>query len=104
MNTRYDMPENYYFGGGGDSFITPLSLVGLLLAICLTLWLPRRYVLAPVLAAGLLLPFGITIVVAGLHFQALRLLLAAAWLRFAVRRDLKFPRMNVVDKVFLLWA
>jgi len=104
MNTRYDMPENYYFGGGGDTFITPLSLAGLLLAIFLVLWLPRRYVLVPVLAAGILLPFGITIVVAGLHFQALRLLLAAAWLRFAARRDLKFPRLNSVDKLFLLWA
>lgn len=104
MNTRYDMPENYYFGGGGDTFITPLSLAGLLLAIFLVLWLPRRYVLVPVLAAGILLPFGITIVAAGLHFQALRLLLAAAWLRFAARRDIKFPRMNVIDKVFLLWA
>jgi len=77
MNTRYDMPENYYFGGGADTFVTPLSLAGLLLAIVLILWLPRRYVLVPVLAAGILLPFGITVVVAGLHFPALRLLLAA---------------------------
>jgi len=104
MNTRYDMPENYYFGGGADTFVTPLSLAGLLLAIVLILWLPRRYVLVPVLAAGILLPFGITVVVAGLHFPALRLLLAAGWLRFAMRRDLKFPRLNSIDKLFLLWA
>src|ERR1022692_2021067 len=105
MNTRYDMPDNYYFGGGvGDSFVTPLSLVALLLAIFLILWLPRRYVLVPLLAAGILMPFGISVVVFGLHFPALRLILAAGWLRFVVRRDLKFPRLNSIDKVFLFWA
>jgi len=105
MNTRYDMPDSYYFGGGvGDSFVTPLSLVALLLAIFLILWLPRRYVLVPLLAAGILLPFGISVVVFGLHFPALRLILAAGWLRFVVRRDLKFPRLNSIDKVFLFWA
>jgi hypothetical protein len=104
MNPRYDMPENYYFGGGTDTFLTPLALAALLLAIFLILWLPRRYVLVPVLAAALLLPFGIGILFLGLHFPAIRLLLAAAWLRLAVRRDLKFPGLNSIDKIFLLWA
>jgi hypothetical protein len=104
MNTRYDMPDNYYFGGGGDTFITPLALVVLLVAIVLILWLPRRKVIAAVLAAGVLLPSGISVAVGGLHFPALRLLLAAVGLRYVLRRDLKPGRLNVLDKVFLAWA
>jgi hypothetical protein len=104
MNTRYDMPENYYFGGGGDTFVTPLALAGLLLAIVLILAGPRRYVLVPLLAAALLLPNGVTVVVAGLHFQAIRLVLAAGVLRILLRRDIKMPRLNILDKLILCLA
>jgi hypothetical protein len=97
------MPENYYFGGGaGDSVVTPFALGGLVLAIFLILWLPRRHVIVPLLAGCLLLPFGITIVAFGLHLYALRLLLIAGWLRFAIGRDFTFPRFNSIDKWFLL--
>ncbi len=34
MNTRYDMPDNYYFGGGSDnSVITPFALAVLVIAL-----------------------------------------------------------------------
>jgi hypothetical protein len=104
MNTRYDMPENYYFGGGGDTFVTPLALAGLLLAIVLILAVPRRYVLIPLLVAGLLLPSGVSVVVAGLHFQAIRLVLASGVVRFLLRRDIKMPRLQILDKLVLFWA
>jgi hypothetical protein len=104
MNTRYDMPDNYYFGGGGDTFITPLALAGLLIAIFLILWLPRRHVVAALLGAGILLPSGIEVVLGGLHFPALRLLLSAGALRYLLRRDLKLPPLTVFDKLFLAWA
>jgi hypothetical protein len=104
MNTRYDMPENYYFGGGSETFVTPLALAGLLVAIVLILGVPRRYALVPLLVAGLLLPSGVTVVVAGLHFQAIRLVLAAGVLRFFLRRDIKMPRWNTLDKLVVLWA
>ncbi len=105
MNTRYDLPENYYFGGGAhETFITPLAGIILFIAIVLMLWLPRKWVIVPILAAGVLLPFDITFVMFGFHFQALRVLLLAGWLRIAFRRDTQLPRMNSLDKAYLLWA
>jgi hypothetical protein len=100
----YDMPENYYFGGGTETFLTPLALVALLAAVFLIFWLPRRHMMAPVLAGCLLLSARIGILFLGLHLPAIRLVLAAAWLSLAVRRELKFPRLNSLDKIFLLWA
>jgi hypothetical protein len=101
---EYDMPENYYFGGGSDTFITPLALGILLLAVILSLGLPRKLMIVPLLVAGLLLPQGINVVVSGLHFPGFRLLLLAGWVRFAIRRDIHIPRMDSLDKAVLLWA
>jgi hypothetical protein len=101
----YDMPENYYFGGGSDSsVITPMACLGLVAAVVLILVLPRRRLIIPVFAGCLLLPFGTSLVAAGLHFPALRIILAAGWIRFVVGRDLTLPPMNRVDDAFLLWA
>jgi hypothetical protein len=104
MNTRYDMPENYYVAGGGDTSITLLALVLLLTAMVLVFGVRRRYVIIPLLVAGLLVPFEAVVVIAGFHFLALRLLLSAAWLRILLRRDIRVPRLNSIDKAFLVWA
>lgn len=99
------MPDNYYFGGGSQvSFLNPLAAVILLVAIVLIYCLPRKSMIVPFLVAGVLLPFNINIVVLGFHFPVLRLLLAAGWLRFALRRDIQAPRMNSLDKAVLFWA
>ena len=105
MNTTYDMPQNYYFGGGSqESFFTPMGAAILCLAIILMLVVRRKFLIVPFLTAGVLLPFDINIVVAGFHFPPLRLLLVAGWLRVAFSRDIHVPRMNSLDKAFLLWA
>ncbi len=104
MNTRYDMPENYYVGGGGDTSITLLALVLLLLAMVLVFSVRRKYMIIPLLVAGLLVPFEALVVIAGFHFPVLRLLLSVAWLRILVRRDIRVPRLNSIDKAFLVWA
>ena len=105
MNPTYDMPDNYYFGGGAqESFLTPLAAVILLVAAALIYCLPRKSMIVPFLAAGVLLPSTINLVVLGLHFPALRLLLAIGWLRFVVRRDIRMPRMNQIDIAVLFWA
>ena len=102
--TTYDLPDNYYFGGDQASFLTPLAAIVLLVAIILIIYLPRKSVIVPFLVAGVLLPFGLNIVVLGFHLLAVRLLVAAAWLRFLLRRDIPVPRMNSLDRAFLFWA
>jgi hypothetical protein len=105
MRQKYDMPSNYYFGGGtANSFVTPLAGIILFIAIILIFGLHRKSVIVPFLVAGVLLPFDITIVVFGFHLQALRLVLLAGWLRIVLRRDVRVPRMNMLDKAFLFWA
>jgi hypothetical protein len=100
----YDMPSNYYFGGGGDTSVTLMALILLLVAMGLIIGVRRRYVIVVLLATGLLTPSDTHIVIAGLHFPALRLLLGTAWLRLLLRREIRIPRMNSIDKAFLVWA
>jgi len=104
MNTRYDLPENYYFRGGRDTTTTPLGLCVLCVAVILIFLLPRRYVVLGFLAAGLLIPMELNVVVLTLHFMTYRLLLFAGWLRYLVRRDFVIPEWNTLDRVVLLWA
>ena len=104
MNPRYEMPDNLYFGGGGDTYYTPLALGGLICAVLLMFVLPRRYAMVPFLVAGLLLPLAITFVVAGFHFNAFRVLILAGWVRVFARREARFGRINSLDKVLLGWA
>jgi hypothetical protein len=103
MNTAYDLPDNYYFGGGGDTSITLPALVLVLAAMISIIAAPRKFLMIPLLMA-VLLPLGATVVILGLHFPALRLVLAAGWFRLVARRDIQVPRMNALDKVFLVWA
>jgi hypothetical protein len=105
MNPTYDMPKNYYFGGGSqESFFTPLAAVILCIAIILMFGVRRKSLITPLLAAGVLLPFDLNVVAMGFHISALRLLLLAGWLRVAVSRDIHLPRMNSLDKAVLCWA
>jgi hypothetical protein len=106
MNTQYsyDMPSNYYFGGGGDTSVTLVALIALLTAMTLIIGVRRRFVIVVLLVAGLLLPSETNIVIAGLHFPALRVLLGTAWLRLGLRREIRVPGMNSIDKAFLVWA
>lgn len=104
MNPTYDMPENFYFGGGGNTFTTPTGIVILVLSAILILALPKKYVIVPLLAGGLLLPDSLRIVVFGLHLFSFRLLLLAALIRLAVRRDLRLGKMMTIDKLVLAGA
>lgn len=104
MQPRFEMPENYYFGGGGDTFVTPLAMALLLLAIGFLYGLPRKYAPIPYLVVGLLLPVQITIVLAGFHLIAFRLLLFAGLVRCLVRREYKGRVMCSLDKIVLCWA
>ena len=99
-----DRPANYYFGGGGDTFATPLAIVVLVLAgICIVI-LPRKYAVVPFLIAGLLIPLNVALVVAGLHFNADRMLILAGWIRLFAWGERHPSRLNSLDKVILYSA
>jgi hypothetical protein len=101
------LQSNYYFGGGGDTLITPAGLVIFLVGVCLILTLPRKYVIVPLLAVGLLTPLGEKIVISVFHLMIYRLIILVGWIRIVCRRSSAepiVPRLNKLDKAFLAWA
>ncbi|MFZ0799184.1 MAG: hypothetical protein WCA13_07805 [Terriglobales bacterium] len=98
------MPDNYYFGSGGETFITSLAIGILVVAAILIFALPRRYVVVPLLIAGLLLPQRQNIIAFGFHFPIFRILLLIGWTRCLIRREFLSGRMNSLDKAVLWWA
>jgi hypothetical protein len=104
MNPRFEMPQNLYFGAGGETNFTPLALAVLVCAVLLMWALPRKFALVPLLVAGLLLSLSMTLIVAGFHFSGFRLLVLAGWVRVVLRRETNFGRMTSMDKVLLSWA
>jgi len=104
MNPRFEMPDNYYFGGGGGTFMTPFAIVVMVGAVILIFVLPRRYAVAPLLIACVLLPQKLNVIVGGFHFPIDRILLFAGWLRCLGRGEAFRSPLNSLDKVILCWA
>lgn len=101
--------DNYYFGGGGDTLVTPLALCVFFFASVLMLVLPRKYAVVPFFLAGLLITVRQQIVVAGLHLMIYRLLILIGWVRIVwssllTKREPFLRRMTSLDKVFVAWA
>lgn len=98
------MPDNYYFGSVGETFLTPLAIGILLVAAIFIFALPRKYVIVPLLIAGLLLPQKQNIIAFGVHFPVFRILLLLGWIRCVIRQEAFPSRMNSLDKAVLFWA
>lgn len=96
-----ELPENYYFGGGTDTFATPLAIAMLCLGVILLLTLPRKYAFVPFLIAGILIPQAVTLSVGNLHFYSLRLLLLAGWTRILIRHERYPVNLNSLDRCVL---
>ena len=104
MNPRFELPDNYYFGGGGETFLPPLAIGILVVAVILILALPRKYAVGPLLVAGVLLPQQLNVIIGGLHFPVERILLLVGWIRCLSRREFAIGGLNALDKTILLWA
>ena len=104
------LQENFYFGGGAtETSFTPITLILLCLGVILVLALPRKRILLPFFAIGLLIPGSQVLVLPGMHLAVYRIMLVAIWLRiifgkWVLRRDTYSFRMNALDKVFIAWA
>ena len=68
-------PQHIHFGGGAaETFLNPIVLLLILIVGVLILVWPRGKVIAPFIAAAILIPTDQVIVVDGLHFPMLRVL------------------------------
>lgn len=103
-------PENLRFGGGAsETILHPVVLVALLIAVALICFLPRKYVILPVLVMTFLIPLGQEILVGGLHFFVSRIIILTVALRilvsmFSSPEGAFGNRLGTLDIVFLLWA
>ncbi len=101
------MPER--FGGGSDTQVHPIIVVAMLLAAALILFLRRKNVMVPFLAASLLIPMDQVLVLGTFHFQMLRILIIFGWLAMFLRKPpsgelILSGGLNGLDKAVILWA
>lgn len=97
-----ELPENYYFSGGEDSFIPLLGIAALILAIIFCMSLPKKYVIVPFLLAGLLIPLKVGITIASININFNRILLLAVWSRILFRGECNHTSLNLFDKIIVI--
>jgi hypothetical protein len=78
-------------------------LFTVILCVCI-LFLPRKYVLVPVLIGAFYMTIGQFVLVGPFHFYNLRLIITASWIRIFVRREFDLGRFNGIDKTIICWG
>ncbi len=85
------------------SNVSPMALLGLLVAVYLIWSLPRRFAVCPILAMVCLMPLGQELVVFGLHFYLFRILLLVGMFRVFIKHEMRQVTITRTDKIFFWW-
>ena len=85
------------------SNVSPMALIGLLVAVYLIWSLPRRFAVCPILSMVCLMPLGQELVVLGLHFYLFRILLLVGMLRVFLKHEARQVILTRADKIFIWW-
>jgi hypothetical protein len=98
----------HFFGGGGQTDVSILSLALVIACCVLLLCLPRRFVLVPMLVGSILIPLDQQVVLGGIHLTMSRLLILTGWVRLGQCRmqsaSASSSRWTAIDTVFLLYG
>ena len=78
-------------------------LLAIILAL-LTLLVPRRYFLAPLILAACFVPTDQRIMVMGLDFKVLRMIIAVGVLRVLLFGEYQQLKLNRIDRLLLMWV
>jgi hypothetical protein len=92
------------YGGNTATLLHPVVLAFALLAGGMVLALPRRYVLAPVIAVMVLAPTGQRLVLPGMDLTIYRMMLAFAWARLLIRDEHRLLKPTRIDRAVLWWV
>jgi hypothetical protein len=84
--------------------LSGLGLLFLLVVGAMTWGLPRQKALVPILITTGYMPLGQMLVIAGFHFQILRILLIVGWCRVWSRKESKDLILTRLDRLFIWWA
>lgn len=94
------------FGHGvADSILHPVVGAAMVVAILAILFLPRKYVIGPLLLVTFTVPFGQQLVVGGLHLFVFRILVLFGWIRLlqskvSTEGSIFAGGINPIDRVF----
>lgn len=98
----------HFFGGGGQTDVSILSLALVIASSVLLLSLPRRFVFVPMLVGSILIPLDQQVVLGGIHLTMSRLLILTGWVRLGQCRmqsaSASNSRWTAIDTVFLLYG
>lgn len=103
-------PDNFNFGGGlTATTMHPLVVIAMIIAILLTLVLPRKYLIVPFLVSAILIPMSQTMVLGGVHFFVLRIVTVFGWIRMGAKKASSSESifgngLGALDIAFLCWA
>jgi hypothetical protein len=86
------------------SFITPFGLALLATMGLLILVLPRRLAFLPFIMAACYITLGQMVIIAGLHFDLIRILLLFGWVRLLIRKEVKAFDFTVIDKLIIAFV
>lgn len=92
------------WGATGETMINTYGLIMLVVAGVLILTLNRDKAFLVFILAALMIPLTQKVVFINLNFTALRILIAVAWIRMFFRMELHPIRLNLIDKIFVLWV
>lgn len=106
--SKYDPGFAAFGGGATESVLHPAVLVALIIAALSIFFLPRRYVVVPLLLGLLLIPSGQNLYLGGVHVYTSRQILLFGWIRVLGSKSMDdgfLPRgFCTTDKLFLIWA
>lgn len=103
------MPEQVIPGHGSETLITPTAVVIVVTSILLAWFLPRKYVVWPLILSAVVIPGSQVVVVGGLHFMMYRIIILFVWFRVAASvvaewGSARVFKLNSLDKLILTWA
>jgi hypothetical protein len=97
--------EPIRFGGAPSGFVHPVIAIAVLVGALLIFLLPRRKALAPFLATSILVPMDQVIVIAGFHFQMIRVLILVAWIKILMNPTRSGSRQwTGIDRAVVAWG
>jgi len=84
--------------------VHPLGLTILIILFCLTILLPKKSAIFPIITLACFIPAAQRVVIFQLDFTFLRIMVLAGWLRLFIRQELTMFRWNGLDTGILIWG
>jgi len=100
----HEYEQTLRFGGGGETLLSTIGIVFLIVGVLLICVVPRKHLILPLLFTIFCTPLDQQLVVGGLHLTIFRILILFAWLRVLAGHWTKDYSPSPIDRAMILWA